>query len=140
MYNTCIIYLLHYKSEINDRKLIDKYGYKNGHGRRALKITLTTKNYTPQGLKLEVDEKGKKIFVTHKIGGRLWYWTVSDIRFKLGNLLLVFAERQRKGENEYFHYNEAYYFNNFDVEAFFIANQVKNLDIIPCFAICDQLV
>ena len=23
------------KGELNDRKLIDKYGYKNGHGRRA---------------------------------------------------------------------------------------------------------
>lgn len=107
------------KGEINDKKLIDRYGYKNGHGRRALKITLTTKNYTPQGLKLEVDEKGKKIFVTHKSDGRLWYWAISDIKFKLSNLLLVFADRQKKGDNEYFHYNEAYYFTAFDDNAFF---------------------
>lgn len=106
------------KSDVSDRKLIEAYGYKNGHGRRALKITLTTKNYTPQGLKLDVDEHEKKIFVTHR-RGRVWYWSISDIRFKLGNLLLVFAERQRKGEHEYFYYNEAYYFTNFDAEAFF---------------------
>lgn len=107
------------KGEINDKTLIDKYGYKNGHGRRALKITLTTKSHTPQGLKLEVDEKEKKIFVTHKSYGRLWFWSIFDIKFKLGNLLLVFAERQKKGENEYFNYNEAYYFTVFDENAFF---------------------
>ncbi|MBI2583502.1 MAG: hypothetical protein HYW25_02445 [Candidatus Aenigmarchaeota archaeon] len=107
------------KGELNDKKLIDKYGYKNGHGRRALKITLTTRYYTPQGLKLEIDENSKNIFVTHKTDGKLWYWTVSDIKFKLGNLLLVFAAKKRKGESEYFHYNEAYYFTNFDEETFF---------------------
>ncbi|MDI6721145.1 MAG: MvaI/BcnI family restriction endonuclease [Candidatus Aenigmarchaeota archaeon] len=36
------------KGKIGDRQLIEKYGYKNGHGRRALKITLTIRNYTPQ--------------------------------------------------------------------------------------------
>ncbi len=107
------------KGEINDKKLIEKYGYKNGRGRRALKITLTTRNHTPQGFKLEIDEKEKKIFVTHKSDGRLWFWSISDIKFKLGNLLLVFAERQKKGEHEYFHYSESYYFTAFDDNAFF---------------------
>ena len=115
------------KGDLNDKKLVDKYGYKNGHGRRALKITLTTRNYTPQGLKLEIDEKSKKIFVTHKTDGKFWYWTVSDIKFKLGNLLLVFAARERKGESEYFHYNEAYYFTNFDEEAFFKLAQTARI-------------
>ncbi|MDI6721146.1 MAG: MvaI/BcnI family restriction endonuclease [Candidatus Aenigmarchaeota archaeon] len=32
---------------------------------------------------------------------------------------MVFADRQKKGESEYFHYNEAYYFTNFDENAFF---------------------
>lgn len=31
------------KGDIGDRQFIDRHGYKNGHERRALKITLTTK-------------------------------------------------------------------------------------------------
>lgn len=32
---------------------------------------------------------------------------------------MVFADREKKRDSEYFHYNEAYYFTNFDETAFF---------------------
>lgn len=107
------------KNSLKDKDMIEKYGYVNSHNRKALKITLTTKHYTPQGLKLEIDKKQDKIFVVHKKDGRLWFWAIEELKLKIQYLLLVFADRKRIEKEEYFHYNEAYYFTNLNEEKFF---------------------
>ncbi len=106
------------KGDISDKVLIEKYGYSDVNNRRALKITLTTKDYTPQNLKLEVDRKENKIFVMHRRDGRIWFWRIQDLRLKISNLLLVFAERKKEKNSEYFHYDEAYYLTEFNDKRF----------------------
>lgn len=107
------------KGKIKDGMLIQRYGYKNGQGRNALKITLNTKEFTPQQLKLSIDKKEAKIIVVHKKDGRLWFWDANQLASKISNLLLVFAETKKLKGLEYFHFNEAYYFTHFKNEAFF---------------------
>lgn len=107
------------KDGLKDRDMIKKYGYINSNNRKALKITLTTKHLTSKGLKLEIDREQGKIFVTHKKDGRLWFWTIDELKLKIQHLLLVFAERKKEGKDEYFHYNEAYYFTEFNEQKFF---------------------
>lgn len=106
------------KGDINDKKLMEKYGYVDKKARPALKITVTTRNYTPQNLNLKVDLVARKISLNHRIDDLLWTWSIDDLKMKIQNLLLVFAERKRDQGVEFFHYNEAYYFTKFKDDVF----------------------
>ena len=86
---------------LKDADLIRKYGYVNSRGRPALKITLTPVNFTPQGLKLEIDEKGESIAIVDRNGYKPWVWTTEDIHLKLQNLCIITA-RTKKDGSEYF--------------------------------------
>ncbi len=107
------------KGLINDKRLIEKYGYTDEKGRNALKITLTTKEFTPQNLKIEIDGSKNDIFVVHKTDGRLWVWCMHALKLKIANLLLVYAEREKRDDGEYFRYCEAHYFTDFVEKKFF---------------------
>jgi hypothetical protein len=101
---------------LNDVQLMQRYGYQNGNGRRALKVTLTTTGFVPQGLKLEADGS---IAVVDRRGTRLWIWTVSDIQLKLHNLCVVYCDSERKEGPEYFAVQSATLYTDLDVARFF---------------------
>lgn len=89
MYSSAMITLFTLEAglrRLHDVSLMRKYGYRNGQGRQALKITLTTNGFTPQGLKLETDDEEGTISIVDKEGFVPWVWTTSDIHLKLHNL------------------------------------------------------
>jgi len=111
------------KGDIEDRDLILKYGYSDVKGRRGLKITLTTKGFNPQGFKLIVDKKNKKINLVHREDGIIWHYHFDELFSKLKkkfshNLLLVIAEAEKRKEGEYLHYKKGYYLSNISQEKF----------------------
>jgi len=87
---------------LKDADLIRKYGYVNSGGRPALKITLTPVNFTPQGLKLEIDERSGSIAIVDRNGNKPWIWTTEDIHIKLQNLCIITAKTKKEEGQEYF--------------------------------------
>ncbi|MBI5073162.1 hypothetical protein HZA99_05055 [Candidatus Woesearchaeota archaeon] len=111
------------KGKFNDASLIKKYGYADVYGRRGLKITLTTKEFNPQGFKLEINESEEKINIVHERDGNIWYYSLNDIFAKLhkklaDNLLVVIAESKEEKDGEYLHYKRAYFLSNLSEEKF----------------------
>lgn len=107
------------KPGLSDRSMLEKYGYSDKDGRRALKVTLKADQPNLQGLELKINTKEGKLSIAHMTDGDLWFWDTSSLKLKIDNLLLVFADSKRVGETESFHYNEAYYLSDFDQEKFF---------------------
>jgi hypothetical protein len=87
---------------LHDVELMKKYGYRNGKGRRALKITLTPTSFTPQGIKVKVDKSTGSISIVDKSGTKPWTWTLSDFHLKLHNLCIVYAHSKTVRGKEYF--------------------------------------
>jgi hypothetical protein len=101
---------------LNDVELMQRYGYENGKSRRALKVTLTTSAFVPQGLKLETNNS---IEIVDRAGNKLWIWTISDIKLKLHNLCIVYCDSKKKRDNEYFAVQKAVLVTDLDERAFF---------------------
>ncbi len=98
---------------IPQKELIERYGYWDKKGRRALKNTVFYDRPIAQGIALDVDEQKHTIHLVDVGSGEpLATWDVFVIvgKFmsKLSRLLLVFADRRREGGQEFFHYDEAY--------------------------------
>jgi len=108
-----------HKIQFNDRKMIETYGYVNSYKRKGLKVTLTTRAFVPQGLKLRIDAGHAKLAIADRNGYEPWYWTMSDLKPKIERLLLVFADSKGTGKEEEFHYNEAYLLVELQTERFF---------------------
>lgn len=87
---------------LNDVQLMKKYGYKDSNGRQALKITLTTERFTPQHLKLVSEVEKKQIAIVDEEGNKPWTWTTTDIRLKLNNLCVIYADSKKEKGKEYF--------------------------------------
>jgi hypothetical protein len=101
---------------LNDIQLMKRYGYENGRGRRALKITLTTSAFTPQRLKLETNNS---ITIVDREGRRLWVWTVNDIKLKLHNLCVIYCASKKDKGREYFAVQKAILLTDLNEESFF---------------------
>lgn len=100
------------KGLLKDVKMMRKYGYVDKEGRQALKVTLSSTSFVPQGLKLEVDEEEEKLNIVHKDDGVLWYYNFNTLMERLKNkyqygLIFVSAKTKRLNDVEYFHYNQA---------------------------------
>ncbi len=98
---------------IKQKKLIQRYGYIDEKGRRALKNTVFYGRPIPQGISLEVDESKNTVhLIDVNTGETLATWDVYVIvgifMTKLSRLLLVIADRKVEKGKEYFYYNEAY--------------------------------
>jgi len=104
---------------LHDVELMREYGYKNGKGRQALKITLTTQRFTPQGLKLRSDLANRTISIIDASGYEPWVWSISDIRLKLHNLCVVYADSKKEAGQEYFRVESAVLALGLDEECFF---------------------
>jgi len=106
---------------LRDREIINKLGYVDKEGRKALKITLKVDGFNSKGFKLQIEKD--KLNIMHKDFGVTCYFKFSEliktIKIKLyKNLLLVLAEREYKDKEEYFHYVEAVLFSDFNEEKF----------------------
>lgn len=107
------------KQALDDKAMLQKYGYPDKHGRQALKVNLRTRIANPQGLLLRIDKQNRRLVVAHSKDGDLWFWNISKVKVKVNNLLLVFAHSKKVDGVEYFHYNEACYLTDFDENTFF---------------------
>jgi len=104
---------------LKDREIISKLGYIDKKKRQGLKVTLKIEDYNKKGFKLDLNLSEDRLNIIHKIFGIVCYFRftelVKSVKIKLyQNLLLVLAEREKKEENEFFHYTEAILFSNFN--------------------------
>jgi MvaI/BcnI restriction endonuclease family len=95
------------KRELKDVALIEKYGYINGNGRKALKVTLKTDDFNQQGIKLESSKAKGTISIVDSRGYAPWVWTTADIHLKLHNLCIVYCDSKKENGQEYFRINNA---------------------------------
>ena len=116
---------------LKDADLIRKYGYANSRGRPALKITLTPVNFTPQGLKLEIDEKNGSIAIVDRNGYKPWVWTTEGIHLKLQNLCIMTARTKKEGGLEYFVIDSAILATGLHTKCFFdlVAKGTVKIDL-----------
>jgi hypothetical protein len=114
---------------LNDVQMMQKYGYKDASGRRGLKVTLTTLEYVPRGLKLEATDTS--ITVVDKSGTKLWIWTVADIKLKLQNLCVIYCDNKTDKGKEYFAVQRAVLLRDLDHKRFFalVKSGVVKIDL-----------
>jgi hypothetical protein len=108
---------------LSDKKIIEKYGYKDKKGRKGLKITLKATDFNQWGLKLEIDEDANRLNIIHKSDGTVCYFFLDELMKKLSeklfkNLLLVIAETKGNDKNECFHYKNAVLLTNLTEDSF----------------------
>src|SRR3989338_8527582 len=98
---------------ISQKELIEKYGYIDDLGRKALKNTVYAGRQISQGLSLMIDDANNKVSLKDENGKLLATWDVfvmvGKLMSKLSRVLFVIAERRLNdnGEEEFL-YNEAY--------------------------------
>lgn len=116
---------------LNDIQLIERYGYQNGKGRPGLKVTLSSKDFTPQGLKIEIDETRRSISIVDRDGYRPWTWTTADIHLKLHNLCIVYADAKKQDAKEYFRIERAILATGLNDQRFFelVARGILKIDL-----------
>ncbi len=97
--------------KINQRELIDRYGYIDNRGRKALKKTLI---YGAGGnMTMDLDESNTALIIRSGDSGEVLgvfdlYYIVGKFLTKLSKVLYVKADVKRMGDEEFFHYNEFY--------------------------------
>jgi hypothetical protein len=102
---------------INQRDIVNRYGYIDEKGRKAFKNTVFFGRPITQGLVLNLDEvknviqlidfNSKEIFATWDI-----YVIIGKFITKLSRLLYIIAERKIEQGIEYFYFCEAYLLKN----------------------------
>jgi hypothetical protein len=98
---------------LNDVQLIKKYGYVDENKRPALKDTCVYGQFNGHHLGLNVDMNNKTIDMIDNQNTLVWQWVSDDIKLKFRNLLLVLAENKMVEGDEWFHYTQAFYLENF---------------------------
>lgn len=98
---------------ISQKELIEKYGYVDDSGRKALKNTIYAGRRISQGLNLLTDDLNNKISLIDDNGNLLATWDVfvmvGKLMSKLSRVLFVIADRRFNiNDEEEFFYNEAY--------------------------------
>ncbi len=106
--------------KIRQKDLIERYGYVDSTGRRALYCTVNTRP-NPQGLYLKVENEKLKLY--HVDGTLLAEWHINNLaeRFKqkMPALVVVIADsRISYGGKEEFYFNEAYFLRNPNIDTF----------------------
>ncbi|MBI9038708.1 MAG: hypothetical protein JEY97_11295 [Bacteroidales bacterium] len=99
---------------IDQKEIIEKYGYTDNNGRKSLYSTIFHGINNPQDLQIEVEKSNNKVYLKHQTGVRLATWSIFTIvgKFisKLDKLIIVFADTRinELTNKEEFHYNQAY--------------------------------
>ena len=110
------------RSGDRDRILLDNFGYSRSGNRRPKELysTLSCKQYNNQGLKLKVGKDAVRVVGR---GERLnIYWSMEDLKqkfeTKIPALVYVLADQKHTEGIEFFHFNEAYFLEDFSFEKF----------------------
>ncbi|MBU2523772.1 glycosyl hydrolase [Patescibacteria group bacterium] len=118
-----------------DRILLDGFGYSKRDNNRSKELhsTLSSKRFNNQGLRLKVEPN--KIRVIGKSRRLNIYWDMASLEQKFNKklpaLVYILADTKIVSEKEHFHFNEGYFLDGFDFEAF--KKRVKNDDIVVDF-------
>lgn len=108
---------------VEQKNLINKYGYKDDKNRQALYNIVNTKTPNTQGFYL-ISDKARNVVILKNIHEETniaeWstYVIAGKFMTKLDRLLLVFADNKMENGKEHFHYNEAYLLENPTPEKF----------------------
>jgi len=100
--------------KIPQRLVIEKYGYINGEGRKALRSTLWHGSQSPQGLSIVVKDREHCVDLIHNKSRTLiasWdtYRLVGIFLTKLERVIFVTADSKKvEGQKEQFHYVDAF--------------------------------
>ncbi|QWR78287.1 MvaI/BcnI family restriction endonuclease [Candidatus Magnetomonas plexicatena] len=99
--------------QIPQKIVVEKFGYIEENGRRALYSTVWSKTQNAQGLSIQVDRDNHKLNLVHNGNNLIASWDiyilVSKLISKLGKVLFVSADTRVTENNiEEFHFNEAY--------------------------------
>jgi hypothetical protein len=120
--------------KVKQYDLIEKYGYLDTYGRKALYTTVNVKFPNNQGFYLLID-KQKNLVMLRNINENMniaeWssYVLAGKFMTKLDRLLLVLADNKLENDIEYFHFNEAYLLENPTPEKFLEAFEKNELMI-----------
>src|SRR3989338_10467774 len=92
---------------LKPKEIMERFGYRDLHGRQALKITLIANSFNAKSFKLEVDKSNNRLNIVHRDYGAVAYFDIKELMQKLSdkiykNLILVLADTKRKGNKEYF--------------------------------------
>ncbi len=98
---------------ISQKELIERYGYIDNSGRKALKNTVYAGRQISQGLSLSIDDANNKVSLIDNNRTQLATWDVfvmvGKLMSKLSTVLFVIADRRfDTNEEEEFLYNEAH--------------------------------
>jgi len=109
--------------KIKQKEIIEKYGYIDEQGRKALYNIVNTKEPNTQGFYLVIDAVRNLIILRNineeqNIAEWSTYVIVGKFMTKLDRLLLILADNKLENNTEYFHYNEAYILENPTAEQF----------------------
>ena len=98
------------------REIIERFGYEDKKGRKALKSTIFFNKPNSLGLSLRIDENKNIINLITYNDELLAEWDVYVVvgvfSSKMSRLLFVLADRRVVQANEEFHFNEAYLLTN----------------------------
>ncbi len=116
---------------LNQKELINIYGYKDEQGRQALYNTVSNEIPNTQGFYLISDPSKHLIILKNKnekenIAEWSTYVIAGKFMTKLDRLLLILADNKFDNDIEYFHFNEAYLLENPTPEKFIEAFE-KNI-------------
>mgnify|MGYP001615035162 CR=1 FL=1 len=108
---------------LKPKQIIERFGYRDIEGRKALKISLTTNNFNAQGFKLQVDKATKRLNIFQREFGIVAYFDIDELMQKLSdkiykNLVLVLADSKKKNGKEYFRYKKATLLQELSEESF----------------------
>jgi hypothetical protein len=109
--------------KINQKDLINTYGYKDEQGRQALYNIVSNKSTNTQGFYLVSDPSRHLIILKNKnekenIAEWSTYVIAGKFMTKLDRLLLILADHKLENGVEFFHFNEAYLLENPTPEKF----------------------
>lgn len=98
---------------ISQKELIERYGYIDDSGRKALKNTVYTGRQISQGLSISIDDVNNRVNLIDNNGTQLATWDVfvmvGKLMSKLSSVLFVIADRRfDDSKKEEFLYNEAH--------------------------------
>jgi len=106
--------------KIKQKTLIEKYGYVDSTGRKALYCTVNTKP-NAQGLYLKIEDEKLRLY--HVDGTLIAEWDIRNLvktfKEKMPALIVVMADTRINSEGkEEFYFNEAYFLKDPDIDNF----------------------
>lgn len=104
---------------LKDVPLMEKYGYINGKGRKALKVTLKPDEFIAQGLKIKIDHQRDTISIVDKDDNEPWVWNRSEFHLKVHNICIIFSQSRMIDNIEEFRLDFAEMLSGLDEKCFF---------------------